>query len=67
MSILVSLKFNDNVVLAADSRIMDNAGTRVLSDAEQKLFEIAPGTFDERPTRSSQIDGCNQPTCGRPA
>ncbi len=45
MSILIAFKFNDTVVLGTDSRTMDNTGTCILSDAEQKLFEVAPDVF----------------------
>ena len=31
--------------MATDSRTVDNTGKHVLSDAEQKIFEVAPGTF----------------------
>ena len=44
MSTLIGIKLDDDVVLATDSRVMDNAGNH-LSDEEQKVFEIAPGTF----------------------
>ncbi len=45
MSILIAFKFDDTVVLATDSRTMDKTATHVVSDAEQKIFEIAPGVF----------------------
>lgn len=45
MSVLLSLRLDDTTVLATDSRVMDNAGEYVLSDAAEKIFEIAPGVF----------------------
>ena len=45
MSTLIALKLDDAVVLATDSRVTDDTGKRVISDAYPKITEIAPGTF----------------------
>jgi hypothetical protein len=44
MSVLIGIKLGDVAVLATDSRVVGNAGN-ITSDAEQKIFEVAPGTF----------------------
>jgi hypothetical protein len=39
------------MVLASDSRVMDNTDRYVLSDTAEKSFEIAPETFSDGPGR----------------
>lgn len=45
MSIIVVLKEADTLILSTDSRMMAHDYSGVASDTEQKIFEIAPGTF----------------------
>lgn len=44
MSTVIAMRADGIAVLATDSRTMDQTGQH-LSDAQQKIFEIAPGTF----------------------
>lgn len=45
MSSIVCLKENDTLLLGTDSRFMNLDFSGVASDAESKIFEVAPGTF----------------------
>jgi hypothetical protein len=45
MSTLVVLKENNALILGTDSRFMSGDFTSMVSDATQKIFEIAPETF----------------------
>jgi hypothetical protein len=45
MSILIGLRFNGDVILTTDSRVVDNAQKSIASDAQTKIFEVAPGVF----------------------
>jgi hypothetical protein len=45
MSTLVVLKENNTLILGTDSRFMSGDFTSIVSDATQKIFEIAPETF----------------------
>src|SRR5271157_5895949 len=45
MSIITVLKEADTLIFSTDSRMMKGDYSGVDSDAEQKLFAVAPGTF----------------------
>ena len=45
MSIILVLKESDTLILSTDSRMMAHDNSGVVCDAEQKIFEIGPGTF----------------------
>lgn len=45
MSLLITGKLGNRVILATDSRIVDNAGGQIQTDAEIKIHEIVPGVF----------------------
>ena len=45
MSTIVVLKEAGTLILSTDSRFMLHDFTGIASDAEQKIFEIAPDTF----------------------
>jgi hypothetical protein len=45
MSTLIALKLDDSVILATDSRTMDNTIEHVVSDAQPKIHEISSGVF----------------------
>jgi hypothetical protein len=45
MSIITVLKEADTLIFSTDSRMMAHDNSGIVSDAERKIFEIAPGTF----------------------
>lgn len=45
MSTMVCLKDGDTLILGTDSRFVEADLSGVVSDAEQKIFEIWPNTF----------------------
>jgi cellobiose-specific phosphotransferase system component IIB len=45
MSIITVLKEADTLIFSTDSRMMMHDFSGVATDAEQKIFEIAPNTF----------------------
>ncbi len=45
MSIIVVLKDADTLILCTDSRMMAHDYSGVASDAQPKIWEIAPDTF----------------------